>query len=184
VFLDRDGTVIVDKVHLTDPADVELLPGAGEAIRMLNEAGLPAIIVSNQAVVARGLATVDMVEAAMARTQELLEVEGARIDCFYFCPHHPDFTGECDCRKPAPGMLLRAAQENDIDLDASYMVGDWWADIGAGRAVGATTVLVPAGESARDAEAVLGERGLAPDRRAADLLAAVCWIIEQVATGA
>ena len=92
-FLDRDGTVIVDKVHLTDADNVELVPGAAEAVRRLNEAGIFVAIVSNQSVVARGLATAAQVERAMARMQELLEELGAQLDAFYYCPHHEAFTG-------------------------------------------------------------------------------------------
>jgi D-glycero-D-manno-heptose 1,7-bisphosphate phosphatase len=181
VFLDRDGTVIVDKVHLTDPEEVELLPGAAEAVRQLNEAGLFTVIVSNQAVIARGLATPDMVNAAMHRTQELLMAEGARIDAFYYCPDHPVFSKACQCRKPAPGMLLQAAEDHDLDLDRSYMVGDWWADIGAGAAAGTRTVLLSgAVEGTAEVDEKLAEHGLEPDIRFKTILDAVLWILIDV----
>jgi D-glycero-D-manno-heptose 1,7-bisphosphate phosphatase len=179
VFLDRDGTVITDKVHLTDPNEVELLNGASGAIRRLNEAGLFTCIVTNQAVIARGWTTHERVQQANARVQQLLQVEGASIDAFYYCPDHPDFTDDCECRKPAPGMLLQAAGEHDLDLSRSFMVGDWWADIGAGDAAGTTTVLVMgAVEGKPRVEAKLAEHGLEPDHRAVDLADAVDWILE------
>ncbi len=181
VFLDRDGTVIDDKVHLTDPDEVELLPKAGEAIRHLNEAGLFTVIISNQSVVARGLATHEMVDAAMERTQELLQAEGAHIDAFYYCPHHPMFSESCKCRKPAPGMLLRAAEDCDLDLERSYVVGDWWSDIGAGKAAGTRTILISgAVEGTAEVDERLAEQGLEPDARFGSVLDAALWILVDV----
>jgi D-glycero-D-manno-heptose 1,7-bisphosphate phosphatase len=181
VFLDRDGTVIVDKVHLTDAENVELLPGAADAIRRLNEADIFTAIVSNQSVIARSMATKEMVEWAMYRLQELLREEGAHIDAFYYCPHHEDFSGLCDCRKPKPGMLFDASVEHDLDLGASYMVGDWWSDIGAGQAAGMVTVLVRGsqwdGVSVHDK---LAEHGLTPDVDVGDLVEAVDWIMKDI----
>jgi D-glycero-D-manno-heptose 1,7-bisphosphate phosphatase len=178
VFLDRDGTIIVDRMHLTDPHAVELLPGAAEAVRRLNEAGIFTVVVTNQAVVARGMASKAMVEAANARMQDVLRAEGAHIDAIYYCPDHPDFSIICECRKPAPGMLLRAAEEHDLDLERSFMVGDWWADIGAGVAAGTRTVLI-SGTIEKEAKAddKLAEHGLVPDKRVASLNEAVTWIL-------
>ena len=184
VFLDRDGTVIVDKVHLTDPDDVELVPGAAEAVRRLNEAGLFTVIVSNQSVVARGLATHEMVRAANDRVQELLLEEGAYIDAFYYCPHHEDFSGPCDCRKPKPGMLFDASVEHDLDLARSFMVGDWWSDVGAGHAAGVTTILVRGSSwDGVPVETKLREHGLAPGRTAEGLGQAVDLILEEIGSG-
>ncbi len=178
VFLDRDGTVIVDKVHLTEAGNVELLPGAAEAVRRLNEAGLFTVIVSNQSVIARDMATSVIVEGAMDRVQELLVEQGARIDAFYYCPHHEDFSGPCDCRKPKPGMLFDAAMEHDLDLGASYMVGDWWSDIGAGHAAGLPSILVRGSTwDGIPAEAKLEEHGLIPDTEVDSLGEAVDWIL-------
>ncbi len=179
VFLDRDGTVIVDKVHLTEAANVELIPGAAAAVRRLNQAGMFVVIVSNQSVVARGLATLERVDAAMARTQELLGERGAHIDAFHYCPHHEDFSGPCDCRKPKPGMLFDAAVEHDLDLGRSYMVGDWWSDIGAGQAAGVPSILILG--SAWDGipvETKLEEHDLTPDLSVDSLGEAVDWILE------
>ncbi len=181
VFLDRDGTVIVDKVHLTDPDEVELIPGAAEAVRRLNEAGLFVVIVSNQSVVARGMTTRERVEAAMDRLQELLLEEGAYVDAFYYCPHHEDFSGPCDCRKPKPGMLFDAAVEHDLDLERSYMVGDWWSDIGAGQAGGVPSILVRGSTwEGIPAEEFLKKHGITPDVSVDDLGEAVDWIIRDL----
>jgi D-glycero-D-manno-heptose 1,7-bisphosphate phosphatase len=181
VFLDRDGTVIVDKVHLTDPDDVELVPGAAESLRRLNGAGLSVVIVSNQSVIARGMTTREQVDAAMDRLQELLLEEGAYVDAFYYCPHHEDFSGPCDCRKPKPGMLFDAAVEHDLDLERSYMVGDWWSDVAAGHAAGVTSILVRG--SSMDGvpvEAKLEEHGLTPDVSVDSLGEAVDWILMDI----
>ena len=181
VFLDRDGTIIVDKMHLTDPRAVELLQGAAEAVRRLHEAGIFTVVVSNQAVVARGMASKEMVDAAMAKMQDLLEAEGAHIDAIYYCPDHPDFSIICECRKPAPGMLLHAAEEHDLDLEGSFMVGDWWADIGAGIAAGTRTVLISgAVEGEAKVDVKLAEHGLVPDKRVASVNEAVTWILEAI----
>lgn len=180
VFLDRDGTVIVDRVHLTDPDDVELLPGAAQAVRRLNDAGVFTVIISNQSVVARGMANREMVEAAMDRLQELLLEEGAYVDAYYYCPHHEDFSGPCDCRKPKPGMLFDASVEHDLDLSRSYTVGDWWSDIGAGRAAGTRTLLLRSAESAERTEERLLEHGLEPDARSDSIIDAIEWILEDL----
>jgi D-glycero-D-manno-heptose 1,7-bisphosphate phosphatase len=181
VFLDRDGTVIVDKVHLTDPDDVELVPGAAESLRRLNGAGLSVVIVSNQSVIARGMTTREQVDAAMDRLQELLLEEGAFVDAFYYCPHHEDFSGPCDCRKPKPGMLFDASVEHDLDLGASYMVGDWWSDIGAGQAAGLPSILVRGSTwDGIPVEAKLEEHGLVPDVSVDSLGEAVDWILEDL----
>lgn len=147
VFFDRDGTLIEDVGYLSDPAQVRLLPGAAEAVRRLNRAGFLVVVVSNQSGVARGLYGIDAVERTNQRLQQLLQQEGAHIDAFYFCPHLPTgtvpaYAKECDCRKPKPGLLYRAAQDLDIDLTESYMVGDAVRDIQAGRAAHCHTIFL------------------------------------------
>ena len=181
VFLDRDGTIIVDRMRLTDPHAVVLLPGAADGVRRLNEAGIFTVVVTNQAVIARGMATKAMVEAANGRMQDLLEAEGAHIDAIYYCPDHPDFSAICECRKPAPGMLLQAAEEHDLDLEGSFMVGDWWADIGAGEAAGTRTILISgAVEGKAKVDVKLAEHGLVPDKRFTSVNEAVTWILEAI----
>lgn len=145
IFLDRDGTINVYKGFLTHPDDFELLPKVAEAIRKINESGYLCIVVSNQPVIARGDCSFDELQAIHNKMETLLGKEGAFIDAIYYCPHHPDkgFEGEwldykfdCNCRKPKPGMLLKAAEEWNIELSQSYMIGDDERDIAAGTAAG------------------------------------------------
>lgn len=151
VFLDRDGTINRHVGFLRDIDDFELLPGAAEGVRKLNEAGFLTIVVTNQPVIARGELTREGLRRIHDKMETLLGVEGAFLDALYYCPHHPrkGFAGEvaelkidCDCRKPKPGLLLQAARDYHIDLSASWMVGDGERDVGAGRAAGCRTVLL------------------------------------------
>jgi D-glycero-D-manno-heptose 1,7-bisphosphate phosphatase len=145
VFLDRDGTINVEVNYLHRIADLVLVPGAAEAIARLNGAGLPVLVVTNQAGIARGLYDVAAMDLLHAHLQEVLAQHGAHVDGFYYCPHHPDVSGLCSCRKPARGMLLRAARDHGVDLARSWLVGDSAGDIGAGRAAGCRTILVRTG---------------------------------------
>ncbi len=130
--------------YLSDPEKVEIIAGVPEALRRLHAAGYLAIVVTNQSGVARGMYAETDIHRVHERIQELLAPE--RIDAFYYCVHHPKHSEDCDCRKPAPGMLLRAAREHDIDPALSYMVGDRMSDLEAGVAAGcAGTVLVRTG---------------------------------------
>ena len=151
VFLDRDGTVNKYVGFLRNIDDMELLPGAAEAIKKINASGYLAILVTNQPVIARGEVTVPQLQEIHNKLETLLGREGAYLDAIYYCPHHPDrgFEGEipelkfdCDCRKPKPGMLLRAAKDYNIDLSQSWMVGDSVSDIKAGKSAGCRTALV------------------------------------------
>ncbi len=135
-FLDRDGVVNIEKDYLHDPAEVELETGIVAALRLLKAEGFLAIVVTNQAGVARGLYPEEDIPKVHARIQELLRAEGVGIDDFFYCPHHVDFSGACDCRKPFPGMLLAAARKHRIDLSNSMMVGDRVSDLEAGIAAG------------------------------------------------
>lgn len=145
IFLDRDGTINVYKGFLTKAEDFELIPGAAEAIKLINRSGYLVIVVSNQPVIARGDCTFEELQTIHNRMETLLGKEGAFIDAIYYCPHHPDkgFEGEhpdykfdCNCRKPKPGLLLQAAKDWNIDLNKSYMIGDSERDVLAGNAAG------------------------------------------------
>lgn len=129
VFLDRDGTIIRDTAYVREPDDVELLPGSAASIRRLNERGLPVIVVTNQSGIARGLLTEQDYERVRRRLDKLLEAEGARIDASYHCPHHPDFSGPCECRKPGLKLFKQAAAEHGLDLGRSFYVGDRRRDV-------------------------------------------------------
>jgi D-glycero-D-manno-heptose 1,7-bisphosphate phosphatase len=157
VFLDRDGTVIEERHYLSDPAGVEVVSGAAAGICAIRQRGLLAVIVSNQSGIGRGLFGWDDVNRVNARMLELLEVEGAQIDGLHICPHTPD--DACACRKPASGLVLRAAEELGADPARSLVVGDKRSDIDLGLAVGATTVLVRTGYGA----ATERELGVRPD---------------------
>ena len=153
VFLDRDGTLIREEHYLSRPEQVSLLPGAAAAVRTLNEAGMPVVVVTNQAGVARGIFPESRIAEVHARLADLLAVEGARVDAFYHCPHHPSanidaYRCDCECRKPRPGLLRTAARELGLDLSRSWMVGDKRSDLEAGAAAGCRTVLVRTGYGA------------------------------------
>lgn len=150
VFLDRDGTINVEKHYLHKIEDFEFIPGAPEAIKSLKDAGFLVIVVSNQAGVARGYFDEQAVETLHRHIQAELAALGTAIDAFYFCPHHPEegvgrYKVACGCRKGEPGMLLQAAREHDIDLQASFMIGDKLADIVAGQRAGCQSILVLTG---------------------------------------
>jgi D-glycero-D-manno-heptose 1,7-bisphosphate phosphatase len=141
-FLDRDGTIIRDTEYLRDPDQVELLPGAARAIRRLNEAGWPVIVVTNQSGIARGLLTEQDYERVRMRVDKLIAAEGARIDASYHCPHHPDITGPCDCRKPGVKLYLDAARDHGLDTAGSWYVGDRLRDVSPGDHFGGRSVML------------------------------------------
>ena len=151
VFLDRDGTINKYVGFLRDIGDFELLSGVAEAVKLINASGYLAIVVTNQPVIARGEVTVPQLQEIHNKMETLLGAEGAYLDAIYYCPHHPHkgYEGEvpelkidCDCRKPKPGMLLKAAEEFNIDLSQSWMIGDGENDIKAGKAAGCKTALI------------------------------------------
>lgn len=184
VFLDRDGVLIEDVDLLVEPSQIRVLPGVPEALARLKAAGFALIVVSNQAVVARGLLDPSQVSDLEATVEMRLREEGAPpLDGFYFCPHHPNATLElyrrhCDCRKPKPGLILQAASENGITLDSSFMIGDRPTDILAGEAAGCRTVWVETGKHrapAIETSEALGTPN--PDHVCADLAGAASWIL-------
>jgi D-glycero-D-manno-heptose 1,7-bisphosphate phosphatase len=143
-FLDRDGTIIEDTGFVRDPAGVVLLHGAAEAIKRLNDAGWVVVVVTNQSGIARGLFTEKEYAAVAARVGEVLAARGARIDATWMCPHHPDVTGACDCRKPGLKHYLAAAERFGIDFTKSVFVGDRLSDVEPARALGGTGILLRA----------------------------------------
>lgn len=154
VFLDRDGTINIEKEYLYQIADFEFIPGAPEAIQLLNRAEIMVIVVTNQSGIARGYYTEEDVEILHRHIASELERAGAHVDAWYFCPHHPNGRGSyalpCDCRKPLPGMLKEASRRYDINLLSSTMIGDKRADIEAGQAAGCRTILVRTGYGAEE----------------------------------
>lgn len=181
VFLDRDGTLNVPAGHISSPEALTLFPGVGEAVRRLNRAEFRCVLTTNQPVVARGECTIDGLANIHAKLETKLGEAKAYLDGIYVCPHHPDkgFAGEvaalkkvCDCRKPAPGLLLQAAKDLSIDLKRSWMVGDSTADIGAARAAGVRSILVRGGDVTATSHAEL------PDYEVANLTEAASLIVE------
>jgi D-glycero-D-manno-heptose 1,7-bisphosphate phosphatase len=182
VFIDRDGTLTEEVGYVNHPSRLRLLPRSAAAIRRLNEADIAAVVVTNQAGIARGYFSEEVMQAVHEQLVEQLKDAGAHLDGLYVCPHHPTegappFRAECDCRKPRPGLLLRAAQELGLDLSGSSMVGDKASDLRVARAVGARAVLVLTGYGLGEWEYRRALLPLAPDHVAADLLDAVGWVI-------
>jgi histidinol-phosphate phosphatase family protein len=141
-FIDRDGTIIRDAAYVRDPADVELLPGAADAVRRLNDAGIPVIVVTNQSGIARGLLTQGEYGRVAKRLDDLLGARGARIDATYVCPHFPEISGPCDCRKPGLKLYHDAIAEHGIDAPRSLFVGDRWRDVAPAGALGGHAILL------------------------------------------
>ena len=147
VFLDRDGTIIIDRHYLGDPAGVELLPGAAAAIARLNAARIPAILVTSQSGIGRGYFTMEDYGRVSARLDEVLAAEGARLDGSYMCPHAPDADAPCACRKPGVLLYERAMQDHGLDGKRSFFIGDMWRDVAPARAFGARGILIPTHET-------------------------------------
>lgn len=177
VFIDRDGTINEEVGYLGEVERLVLIPGAIDAVRSLNEAGYEVVVITNQAGVARGYFDEDAVRQIHRHLFRLFADGGARITAIYYCPHHPDFPGdgspECNCRKPAPGMLERAAADFDLDLSMSVMVGDTVKDMHVGKSVGCKTIMVETGYGLKERK----ELDFEPDYVAQDLAEAASWII-------
>ncbi len=155
VFLDRDGTINVEKGYVHRIEDFELIPGVPHAIRLLREAGFLVIVVTNQSGVARGYYPLDAVRSLHRHMDEELAKSGVAVDAYYVCPHYPEGVEEeyskvCHCRKPLPGMLMEAAKDFSIDLASSYMIGDRLSDVEAGLRAGCRPVFVITGHGRDD----------------------------------
>lgn len=177
VFFDRDGTINEEVGYLADLDRLVLYPEAARAIRMVNESGMKAVVVTNQSGVARGYFDEAFVTAVHRRMAELLRADGARIDGFYYCPHHPDeglgeYRKDCFCRKPKPGMLLAAARDMNIDLERSYMVGDMMKDVETAENAGVRGILVKTGYGGGGTPSTAK-----PVYMASNILDAVEWIM-------
>ena len=182
VFLDRDGTLVVEKGYLADPEDIELIPGVPEALYALRQAGYPIVVISNQSGVGRGLFPLSSVHRAMGRLRRLLRPHGVEIDAVHFCPHLPD--SGCGCRKPGIELLERAARDLRLSLRPSVMIGDKLLDVRTGHRAGARSILVRTGYGG-DEERSLGSAGMEarPDHVCDDLAAAASWILARERAG-
>jgi D,D-heptose 1,7-bisphosphate phosphatase len=163
VFLDRDGTLIAERSYLADPAGVELVPGAVEALRELRAAGLALVVVTNQSGIALGLYTERDYRAVAARLEDLLAGQGVELDATHYCPHHPDVTGPCECRKPGTAMHRRAAANLGLDLARSFYVGDKVSDVQPAGALGGQAILVRTGYGAQHERLVRAGTWIARD---------------------
>jgi len=175
VALDRDGTIIVERNYLSDPAAVELLPGAAAGLRRMAEMGLGLIVVTNQSGIGRGMFDEKRLGEIHARMNELLAAERVRLDGIYYCPHRPE--DGCQCRKPRPGLIERAARELGFDAKELFVIGDKECDIELGQRAGAKTILVMTGYGAEHPS-----DALRPDWRV-DSLAQAAEVIEAALVG-
>lgn len=182
VFMDRDGTISEEVGYVNHPSRYRVFPYSAAAVRLLNEAGWLAILVTNQAGVARGYFTEDLIEAVHDVLKLELAHDGARLDAIYYCAHHPavgelPYRFDCDCRKPKPGLINRAATDFDIDLAQSWMIGDRYSDIELARNAGARAAFVLSGYGRGEWEYQRAAWKNEPDLVAEDLLEAVKKIV-------
>ena len=182
VFMDRDGTISEEVGYVNHPSRYRVFPYSAEAVRLLNEAGWLAILVTNQAGVARGYFTEDIITAVHGVLESELELGGARLDAVYYCAHHPTvgeppYRLDCDCRKPRPGLIERAARDHDIDLAQSWMVGDRHSDVELAHNAGTRSAFVLSGYGRGEWEYQRSVWRRQPDLVAEDLLEAVKKIV-------
>lgn len=191
VFLDRDGTLNEEVGYIRNLDEFRLFDFAGEAVRLVNEAGWLVIVVTNQSGIARGMFSEQFLTQVHSRMQTELESSGARVDGVYFCPHHPEigdapYRQSCDCRKPQPGLLLRAAEDFELDLSLCAVIGDRLRDVAMAQSTGARSVLVLTGYGQEEicgtvsgSDPAQGQASQAPDHVATNLLEAVRWVINE-----
>lgn len=182
VFLDRDGTINEQMGYINHISRFVLLEGAGEAIARLNKKNIPVIVITNQSGLARGYFPAELLEEVHAKMKIMLKRAGARVDGVYVCPHHPEakedqYRLKCDCRKPSPGLLNKAAQDHGIDLQKSYVIGDRWSDLKAASSVGAKGILVLTGYGKGDYKYIGPNQIIKPEYVAENLNSAVDWIL-------
>ena len=184
VFLDRDGTINEERGYMRCISQFMLLPGAAKAISLLNENDYLAVITSNQSGVARGYFPIELVSEVHEVMKQQLNRYHAFIDRIYFCPHHsegivPEYTMECECRKPSTGLIKKAQSELDIDMEKSYVIGDRWLDIALAQNANMPGILVLTGYGSEDLEYIKDHKDIQPAHVAKDLLDAVKWILKQ-----
>ena len=183
VFLDRDGTLIEEVGYLDRVERIKLFPWSVTAIRALNEAGIPIVLITNQSGVARGFFTEAVVDQVHRRIAELLHAGGAHLDAYYYCPHHRDgkiarYAIACDCRKPGRGLVDRAIRELGVDGPASFTVGDRWLDVALARNIGGRGILVRTGYGAEEENRP--SDGVQADAIVNNLVEAASWILETI----
>jgi D-glycero-D-manno-heptose 1,7-bisphosphate phosphatase len=182
VFLDRDGTINEEVNYLGHPEQLRLIDGAAEAVKQLNRAGWKAVVVTNQAGIARGYFSEARLREIHRELENLLRAQAAHLDGIYYCPHHPTagigvYKADCNCRKPKPGLLEKAAGELQIDLRRSFVVGDKISDLAAGRAAGCRNILVRTGYGI-ESEKEFSGCNWRPELVVNNLLEAAQWILQ------
>jgi D-glycero-D-manno-heptose 1,7-bisphosphate phosphatase len=173
VFLDRDGTLIEERGYLDRLELLELFPFTADALRLLQRAGFAVVVITNQSAIGRGVIDEPFLARVHAELDTRLVRGGARIDRYYYCPHHPD--AGCACRKPKSGLILQACRELDLDPARSFMVGDRWLDVRCGQGAGAKGILVRTGHGGHEEEQ--GGGGVRADAILNNLMEAVGWIL-------
>ena len=181
IFLDRDGTLNEDPGYISDPEKVVLFPETGKALALLKKYGFLLIVISNQSGIARGLMTGKDVDAVNERINNLLSEHKVKIDAFYYCPAHPDYSSEedCECRKPSPKLLFEAVKEFNIDLQKSYFIGDTVSDVQCGKKAGIKTILVRTGKG-QESFSILQKENNFPTFVADNLINACTFILADI----
>jgi D-glycero-D-manno-heptose 1,7-bisphosphate phosphatase len=183
IFIDRDGTLNEDVGYITEISQFRLFDFAAESIKLINDAGWYAVIITNQAGIARGDYTEEFLVQIHAQMETSLLRRGARLDAIYYCPHHPDFgvppyRQDCNCRKPKPGLIEKAAKDHSLDLRECYVIGDRSRDVETGYAVGARSVMVMTGYGREEYSNQHATWTRQPDYVCENVLDAVRWILD------
>ncbi|MCX8118354.1 MAG: D-glycero-beta-D-manno-heptose 1,7-bisphosphate 7-phosphatase [Desulfobacterota bacterium] len=184
VFLDRDGTINEEVGYLNQVSRFRLLPRSAEAIRLLNQAGIKVVVITNQSGVARGYFPESLVHQVHERMVDELKEQGAHVDGIYYCPHHPEigeppYRQRCRCRKPETGLVEEAVKDLEIDCLRSYAIGDKRVDIEFGRKIGARAILVLTGHGREERDRLGDDQAFSPDFVAEDLYEAVQWVLSR-----
>ena len=170
VFLDRDGTLMEDAHYIKSPKEVRLLPGAAAAVKRINDAKVPAIVVTNQSGIARGIFTVADYEAVRSQFESLLNAEGAHIDASYYCPHHPSTTGTCSCRKPGTKMFEDAMRDFGLNPVNVAYIGDRWRDVVAAKRLGGRGIMIASPMTTEEDRRLAQEDGIETARSISDAI--------------
>jgi D,D-heptose 1,7-bisphosphate phosphatase len=180
VFLDRDGTINIERGYILNPIDIELNSRAGEAMRILNESNILTIVITNQAAIDKKLLSLEQFERVNEKLWADLSDADAHYDALYYCPHSPEVTPGCQCRKPKPGLILKAANDFNINLSSSFMIGDKLSDIQAGQLCGCRTILLLSGHGEKAYKDLKFRHEAPPDFICQNLREAVTWLLPNI----
>jgi D-glycero-D-manno-heptose 1,7-bisphosphate phosphatase len=182
IFIDRDGTLNEEVGYITEVTQFRLYNFASEAVRLINDAGLRAIVLTNQSGIARGLFDEQFLLRLHRRMEESLKLGGARLDAIYYCPHHPElgeppYRQDCECRKPKPGLIERAMKDFHLNLRRSFVIGDRYRDVEMGCRAGTRCVMVMTGHGREEFRSQRASWKVQPEHIAENMLEAVRWIL-------